>query len=569
MLSFFFSTAAYNYFNQSPDFVKWGSPDETANYVFTKIYAQTGDLRIFEKYNLIAADIVHPRSFRSDFGYMKPVSFLGIILIYGKLAKWFGIAIIPFITPFIGALGILGFYLLIKEVFGRRYALVSAGILTFFPIYSYYSARSMFHNIPFTVLAIFSFYFLTLGIKSEKVKNKFLDFKFSGFGKFLKRDLLWPLLAGLFFGGAVMVRSSELIWLLPVIFIIWIGAIRKISLQQIIIFLAALMLALTPMLYWNKILYGSFISGGYNEMNASLSALSQAGGEIVASRPASWSNIIPQKFEEIKNIIFYFGFHPRQSLIVFKHYVWEMFPWLTLTAAAGLFIIVGRFKKWTKRRWAFIAAWTVASIILVFYYGSWKFIDNPDPNRFTIGNSYTRYWLPLYLGAIALTSVAIVKASDWIFFYVHHYRKYLRRRVLSNSIIIVILFLLAVKNFNFTWFGSEEGLAYTLFNNLSSRVETQAVWAATESNAVIITRYHDKWLFPERKVIVGLLTDNNMNFYYSRLAAKLPVYYYNFKFSDKDLAHLNASRLADLNLEIVFVKRISREFSLYKLIIKK
>ena len=65
---FFFGVSSYNYKLHSDEYTKWASPDETANYVFTKLYAQTGNLVIFEKYNLVADDIIHPRSFRSDNG---------------------------------------------------------------------------------------------------------------------------------------------------------------------------------------------------------------------------------------------------------------------------------------------------------------------------------------------------------------------------------------------------------------------------------------------------------------------------------------------------------------------
>src|SRR5680860_640395 len=78
---FFIGTASYNFLIQSDNFIKWGSPDETANYVIAKLYAQTGEMTVFEKYNLLVNDIIQPRSFRSDAGVLKPVSFLGLILI--------------------------------------------------------------------------------------------------------------------------------------------------------------------------------------------------------------------------------------------------------------------------------------------------------------------------------------------------------------------------------------------------------------------------------------------------------------------------------------------------------
>ena len=97
---FFFATSSFNYLIQDDDFIKWSSPDETANYFFTNLYAKSNELTTNEKYNLYA-DVVYPRSFRSDTGALKPVSFLGIILIYGKIAAWTSYKVIPFLTPFL------------------------------------------------------------------------------------------------------------------------------------------------------------------------------------------------------------------------------------------------------------------------------------------------------------------------------------------------------------------------------------------------------------------------------------------------------------------------------------
>lgn len=50
-----------------------------------------------------------PRSFRTDGDLVKPVSFLGLIFIYGNLAKLFGTAAIPYFTPAFAALGLVFF----------------------------------------------------------------------------------------------------------------------------------------------------------------------------------------------------------------------------------------------------------------------------------------------------------------------------------------------------------------------------------------------------------------------------------------------------------------------------
>ena len=93
--------------------VKFLSPDETANYFFAKNYAENSEIAVFEVANLYGEEIVRPRSVRSDYGWLKPVSFLGIIILYGKIAAIFGSAVIPYLSPFFASLGIIFFYFLL------------------------------------------------------------------------------------------------------------------------------------------------------------------------------------------------------------------------------------------------------------------------------------------------------------------------------------------------------------------------------------------------------------------------------------------------------------------------
>ena len=103
-------------------------------------------------------------------------------------------------------------------------------------------------------------------------------------------------------------------------------------------------------------------------------------------------------------------------------------------------------------------------------------------------------------------------------------------------------------------------------NLQSMRLEYDKVLELTENRAVIITRYHDKLFFPERKVIVGLFNDANMIKQYAGLAEKLPVYYYNFTFPEKDINYLNDKRLAEFGLRIKPVAKVTKDFTLYKLL---
>ena len=86
----------------------------------------------------------------------------------------------------------------------------------------------------------------------------------------------------------------------------------------------------------------------------------------------------------------------------------------------------------------------------------------------------------------------------------------------------------------------------------------------TETNSVIITRYHDKLLFPDRKVIVGLFDDKEMVERYARIAKYLPVYYYNFILPQESINYLNSKRLKEAGLGIEEIEQIG-SFGLYRL----
>ena len=529
---FFLGTASFNYFTQKNDFVKWLSPDESANYTFSKLYAQAGRLSFFEKYNLVAGDIIRPRSFRSDYGWLKPVSFLGIILIYGKIASLTSYKVIPYLTPFFAALGLIFYYLLIKEIFGKRNALIAALFLASFPPLIYYSARSLFHNVLFMVLAMAGFYFAVVSVK--KIKWYWADLLIG--------------LAGAFTGLAIMTRASELIWLAPVWLIIWLFNIKKVGLIKPVIFLFFVLFSLSPMFYYNKILYGAYWQGGYNEMNRSILNMAGAGNAIIKSGEIK-NNLI-----QIKDNFFHFGLQPLKSLKMLYYYFAPIFYWLFWPAVLGWLLLLFKFRKWKKRHFAYFTALAAASAILILYYGSWNFHDNPDPKSFTIGNSYVRYWLPIYLGAMPLAAIFLVKLSNLF------KKKYLIYSV--RALAMVLVFVVSLK---FVLTGSAESLIKSAKNQLAARAELNQVVGLTENQAIIITRYHDKLFFPERKVIVGLFDDDNMIKQYAALIRRLPVYYYNFTFPERDINYLNNKRLPEFNLQIAPIEQITKDFTLYRL----
>ncbi len=545
-LLFFLSSSIFPFFKESQDFVKFLSPDENANYIFSNLYQKEKSLTISEPYNIIADDLIRPRSSLAHDGLIKPVSFLGIIVVYGSIASIFGSVVIPFLTPFFASLALFFYYLLVRKLFGSRNALLSFFILLSFPVFFYYSARSMFHNVLFLSFLIISLYFLVVLLEKKAPRIKEAGKKY--YQKLFEFDFLYSSLAGFFVGLSIAVRASELVWLAPAGLLFLLIRIKRFSFFRLAVFFSFIFLALLPFLYYNQLLYDSPFYGGYYEMNKSISEISQASGGMFKTFFSGHFSEFKNLLKSVFNTIFYFGFHPKQSFLMFYNYVIKMFWYIFWPSLAGA-VYLALFKKgFYRKMWPYILPWLVLSLILIFYYGSWTFVDNPDPERVTIGNSYTRYWLPIYIGLIPLVSSFILIFA--------RIKKYLSIPLLLAIIII---------SFNFVWRGSEEGLNVYFDNLRVAQAEMKKIDLLSEEEAVIITEYHDKFIFPERRVIVGRFDNDRMNQVYYNLSGYLPIYYYNFSLPERDMEYLNNRRLKEFGLNIYLVEEINENFSLYRI----
>ena len=560
--AFFVGTAYFNFSTQHQDLVKWNSPDETANYFFSQRLATEGVIAQFEEANVLASDLVMPRSMRSDSGWLKPVSFLGLILLYGYLGAWISPVIIPYLTPFFGALGIIFFFLFLRRLFSERIAAISAALLAVFPVYFYYSMRSMFHNVLFLVMLIIGAYFLAVALnrRFKPIKQNF--FKDCPRAATVKGSLL-IIFAGFFFGWAIAVRTSEIIWLLPVLGLVALFYWRRLGFSRILLFLAGLFFALLPTLYYNQLLYNSPFYGGYNEMNRSLETISAAGNNFVFQSTESLKSAFSALVTTIKDTVFYFGFKPRQSLAMFNYYVVEMFPWLTVFGALGfLILLLLNLKKPAKKYLVYLLSWIFLSGVLILYYGSWRFTDNPNAASHTIGNSYTRYWLPIYLMALPLVALTWELIARGLFYFCRRHSVY---RYLVGGSLALIYLIVAFQSFNFLLFSGEESLNNLSYNMAADRQIGRTVLSLTPTEAIILTQYHDKVLFPERRVIMGLMHEPPYYPFLKKLLNHYPVYYLNFTYSEIDLEYLNASRLPEFGLQLEPQKFIGRDFTLYQI----
>jgi len=562
-VAFFFIYSWFPYQTSKP--LKFSSPDATANYFWAeRVSGSTangavkphyeGTLTYFEPLNVVADDVVIPRSVRSDNGTVKPVSFLGIILIYGLISKIFGSWIIIYLTPLFAAIGVLFFYGIIKKIFNSKIAFISALLLLPFAPYWYYASRSMFHNVLFVDLILIGVWFLIL--HRDVIKKNVKQDGDAAVPRLYA--LAIPFLSGIFFGLAIMTRVSELIWLVPAILLGGTIFFKQVKLDKLIsrprlvslslIFLCGIFLALLPMFYYNQILYGGFLNFGYSQPGTV-----EVQNEIVVD-PENINGI--SVFTGMTQKFLPFGFHPRAAWNNFVNYFVKMYWYLFWPALIGGLLFLYKHKERDKKQWLYFVIFCTTSIILVSFYGSWAIQDNINPRSITIGNSYTRYWLPMYIMAIPLAIMAWQKLSELF-----------KNKYFKEIIIYWFVILFFILNIQSAVFAEEEGLLIMRDNIIKDRGLAENVLTQIESEAIIINQHFDKYFWPEHKVIVDNLNNEDYYSIYTDLISRgLPLYYYGFIFREDALNHLNNERLNKYSLRLDIIELDEEnKLGLYKL----
>ena len=84
---------------------------------------------------------------------------------------------------------------------------------------------------------------------------------------------------------------------------------------------------------------------------------------------------------------------------------------------------------------------------------------------------------------------------------------------------------------------------------------------ATQSESIIIVDRADKYLWPERQVIVPLRSENTYQ-HLSDLVVTGPLYYFGITLPESDLNYFQSTILTPINLKIISVMTIGEE-SLY------
>lgn len=484
-------------------------PDEVANYFWVKQYAQTGELAIFEPLNLVAKNQIHPRSFnvRSD-GSLVPGSFLGLILFYGTLAKIFGVKAIIYFTPVLALLGVLAFFGISKIIFNEKIALLSAILMLIHPAWWYYSITSMLPNVVFVSLLLLGIYFLLRG--TGKLR-------------------LWQIVASAFFTGlAVSIRPTEIVWVGVVYLIIIIYLRERLKITRLVLFLGLAFLMVLPSIYEQQILYGDFFSSGYSQLYQDQSVVCQA-------------------CQIVKSLILPFGFNPRLMVYNFwNHYLARLW-WLSLLIILGL---VAYFTQ-SGRQKIEVFGYTLLSLFLftwlVVYYGSWQFDDLLTVNLNTLGLSYVRYWLPLYVLALPFIAISLLWLTSFF------------KNRWQNIAIIILILALFYQSADLVLRKKPDSILPVRTRIAGYKEIAAEVIKLTGPDSVIVTVRKDKLFFPDRRVIhtfQALSLNSELADTLLNLVEVAPTYYY----------ALGPEPTLELEngLKLKFVKNIGQEI-LYKI----
>lgn len=436
----------------------WNSPDETANAFWSMRVAERQPLLVRDFLFGIGNGVIHPRSMDVNGTALVPGSFPGLFLLYGSL-QFFTKLPLSAMTPIMTALAAMVLFGLLKRLFDERIAFLSSLLFLLHPALIYYSGRGLFHNVLFVDLLIFAVAVFFLRPLSRL------------YGREHWAD---DILAGMIFGFGIITRASEAPWVLlgALVFLFF---FKKKAWKRVPLVAAGAALPLFIFLNINSSLYGAPLQTGYAAPAPPVAE--QVASEAVSTALDGVHRILP------------FGFHPRLVLLHGMDYGLRIFWWFSVFGLLGAAVFLAGWKDQDRKKRAYFFTALGIGVWLLLFYGSWFVRDHYDPTRVTIGTSYVRYFLPIYI----LTLPWVAGGMVWVAERVPKPRKWLLPALIG--LMFVLSFRVAVTH------GDESLLAVrsTLRGNLVKRQELRKV---IPFGTVVYTDKFDKVLFPDREHIV-------------------------------------------------------------------
>lgn len=490
--SLFFIFFNYLNFNTSKNPLVFNSPDETANYFFIKNFKENTSLKVYNEYLTISPDI-YPRSTNTSNNYLIPGSFIGMPIIYGTIAKIGGINSINYLTSIFALLSVIFFYLFIKNLFDKNIAILSSFLMLSSAPFWYWSSRAMMHNILFMFCFILFLFISSITIKKQK--------------------LIFYILSALILMLAIFVRSSEIVWIIPLIIFLLIILRKQINFKKLLISILIWTGFGIIIFIFKSDIINSFLNIGYfgNENFKNLTLL-----------------------QKITTILLPFGFNIKNILSVIYNYIIKINTIYTILLFLSILYIFIR--KHNRKIKIYLTSWLIISFILFIYYTSWRIMDNTTGVP-TIGNSYSRYLLPFFIFSMPLLANLLINFAK-------------SKKMLGVTILSFVLAVFMMNSYIIVMKTPGDGLidmSYTINNYQNLNIQIQK---NTDENSIIITDKSDKFIFPYRNVLY--IGDKNINSYdISKFKNKnIPIYYFK-----------NGGMIPNTNFEKIFE---SQNYYLYK-----
>lgn len=346
---FFFIVYLLSHPRYLDDYPVFISPGENSDYFFSKLYQNTGDLRIeVPLYNLLPQNITvafTPRDSAQFQGYIVPKRFLGVVLTFGVMSVIHENSILLFM-PIFGVFTAIVLYLIARDIFSKQVALIVYILTLLFPPFWILSTSPIKGDLPFLFSLLLGIFYIAKFLLDNQKKNLFLSC--------------------LFFFISIYFRLTATLLFIPIFLFLLYRLHKDVSYKNVsrnfyIKFLIIGSLIIMPILLLNNELYGDFLKAGY-----------------FISQDITESTIIPERNISILKL---YNIYATNYL--------SAFPILLL--ALG---IAGLTNYDTKRK-RFITFYTIYAFIVLFLYSGSTTLWGTQ--GFYINSSFLRYMLPAFL----------------------------------------------------------------------------------------------------------------------------------------------------------------------------
>lgn len=329
---------------------KFNFPDEQVNHFFASLYSQTGELSYSEELNEVAHGIIRMRGTVYLEGEITPVRFLGFAVISGTVGVISPEAM-RFITPLLAIIGAIFLYLLLRDLFNKRIALLSFLLVLIMPPFWFWGTWTMLENVAACSMLIISLRYFFKLLETGDARHY----------------ILW----GLFLGLSLFIRADYVLFAIPLL-IILLWNRRRIKWAYVSLSAFFFMAALGPFFILNAQLYGSPLITGQH-MKYSLT-------QLTTITTFTLGNILTNSINLIK-----------------------MTPVLFLSGLLGLLYCLRK-----KVQLQYMVLLVASLLALLIYYLSGRIVLGK------IYLSYQRYFLPIYLLSLPLISYFILSFKQKI-----------------------------------------------------------------------------------------------------------------------------------------------------------